>query len=182
MPQSDYVSTRMNKQRLSSKRTRQPLPPTPAVQAPAHAELVIDGTNERSYSNGDDTMTSTTSFLAPDAQYEVIQQGARYNYYSTNDDDFREAPTSYSFYTRDSADSEMSSRDYRTLRKDDEDERNNSLISSAEKLPEDDLNHEKLSSGRRTEQHQCCANNDLTSDWQNVEQLKSEDGVCPINV
>ncbi|CAD6222504.1 GSCOCG00000997001-RA-CDS [Cotesia congregata] len=158
--QSDYMPSRMAKQRLS-KRSRLPLPLLPQNQTSSHEDINLDGANERSYSNSDETMTTSGAFLAPDAQYEVIQQGAHYGYYISKENDYRDAPSSYSFYPRDPANSEIP-HEYRGIVKDED--------------------NEHIS--RRTE-HQCCTNNvtDINSEWQNVEQQSnSDDGVCPINV
>ncbi|XP_015127292.1 uncharacterized protein LOC107048579 [Diachasma alloeum] len=167
LQQKDYMASRMSKHRLS-KRNRLPLP-LPPGQASPHQEL-LDANNERNYTNGEESLGSSGAFLAPDAQYEVIQQGARYGYYSTNpEEEFREAPAGYGFY-RDEPEPEPSIRDYRSQRDDDN-----------QRQSEEDLSHEKL--GRR--EHQCCSNSvtDLDADWQSVEQkLNSDDGVCPINV
>ncbi|CAG5095924.1 Protein of unknown function [Cotesia congregata] len=177
--QSDYMPSRMAKQRLS-KRSRLPLPLLPQNQTSSHEDINLDGANERSYSNSDETMTTSGAFLAPDAQYEVIQQGAHYGYYISKENDYRDAPSSYSFYPRDPANSEIP-HEYRGIVKDEDNEHSNSL--SGVGSLDDDLSHDKVVS-RRTE-HQCCTNNvtDINSEWQNVEQQSnSDDGVCPINV
>ncbi|KAH0554156.1 hypothetical protein KQX54_008009 [Cotesia glomerata] len=177
--QSDYMPSRMAKQRLS-KRSRLPLPLLPQNQTSSHQDINLDGANERSYSNSDETMTNSGAFLAPDAQYEVIQQGAHYGYYISKENDYRDAPSSYSFYPRDPTNSEIP-HEYRGIVKDEDNEHSNSL--SGVGSLDNDLSHDKVVS-RRTE-HQCCTNNvtDINSEWQNVEQQSnSDDGVCPINV
>lgn len=187
--QQDYVSSRMCKQRLS-KRSRLPLPLPPQSQSSPHQDTSIELTNECNYSNGDETMNSSSTFLAPDAQYEIIQQSPRYGYYGPKNDDFREVTTSgYGFYSRDTTDAEILTRDYCPMGKDDDNERNISSSLNASTMSDDtELAREKITI-RRNEQHQCCQSNinnsanDVNGDWQNVEQqLKADDGICPINV
>ncbi|XP_011308086.1 uncharacterized protein [Fopius arisanus] len=165
LQQKEYMASRMSKHRLS-KRNRLPLP-LPPGQASPHQEL-LDGNNDRNYTNGEESLASSGAFLAPDAQYEVIQQGARYGFYARKpEEEFREPPAGYGFY-RDAPETDNSIREYRS--RDDDSQQS-----------QEDLGIDKL--GRR--EHQCCSNsvNDLETEWQSVEQkLKSDDGVCPINV
>ncbi|XP_023290768.1 uncharacterized protein LOC105696222 [Orussus abietinus] len=139
----DYLAAHLGKRQLS-KRSRLPLP------------LSSDGTDHPSdnYANGDEPRTSRGPFLAPDAQYEVIQQG-RYTYYSPqNGEDLQSGPATSSYFREEDPDRGRE-RDYR-------DYRNN----SEEETP------------------QCCMSDSATLDsgWQSGEQQQSDDNVRPVNV
>jgi len=86
----DYLATRLGKRQLS-KRSRLPLP-LPAD----NSDIPCDN-----YANSDEPRSARGPFLAPDAQYEVIQQG-RYSYYgSKNDEELQEGPPSSSYFRED---------------------------------------------------------------------------------
>ncbi|XP_034938810.1 uncharacterized protein [Chelonus insularis] len=181
--QTDYMQSRMSKHRLS-KRSRLPLPLLPPQQQASHQDLVLDTSNDRNYSNGDETIASAGGFLAPDAQYEVIQQSSHYGYYMSQEDEYREAPSTYAFYPRDAGDAEAPTRDYRGMIGDEENERNASMNAAGSNLDENP-SHEMIVGSRRGGDHQCCSTSnvsEINTEWKNVEQSKSEDGVCPINV
>ncbi|XP_012230949.1 uncharacterized protein [Linepithema humile] len=139
----DLLATRLGKRQLS-KRSRMPLPlPTD------HGEIPSDN-----YANSDEPRNARGPFLAPDAQYEVIQQG-RYSYYASKDDEeLQEGPTSSSYF-REDENERGRERDYRDYRN-----------SQEEETP------------------QCCLSDSTTLDsgWQSGEQQQSDDNVRPVNV
>lgn len=106
------------------------------------------------YANSDEPRNSRGPFLAPDAQYEVIQQG-RYSYYASKDDEeLQEGPAS-SGYFREDENERGRERDYRDYR-----------------------------SSQEEETPQCCLSDSTTLDsgWQSGEQPQSDDNVRPVNV
>ncbi|GAB1866947.1 hypothetical protein CAJAP_08026 [Camponotus japonicus] len=140
---ADYLATRLGKRQLS-KRSRLPLPlPTD------NGDIPVDN-----YANSDEPRNARGPFLAPDAQYEVIQQG-RYSYYASKDDEeLQEGPAS-SGYFREDENERARERDYRDYRN-----------SQEEETP------------------QCCLSDSTTPDsgWQSGEQQQSDDNVRPVNV
>ncbi|XP_011644857.1 uncharacterized protein LOC105431996 [Pogonomyrmex barbatus] len=139
----DYLATRLGKRQLS-KRSRLPLP-LPSD----NSDIPCDN-----YANSDEPRNARGPFLAPDAQYEVIQQG-RYSYYgSKEDEELQEGPTS-SNYFREDENERGRERDYRDYRN-----------SQEEETP------------------QCCLSDSTTLDsgWQSGEQQQSDDNVRPVNV
>lgn len=138
----DYSTNRL------SKRTRLPLPlssePTD-VQCDSYA-----------YASNEESRSTRGPFLAPDAQYEVIQQG-RYSYYtSKEEEEHQQVPSTSSFYREEDSDNRTArEREYR-------DYRNN----------------------QEEEPAQCCLSDATTLDsgWQSGEQQQSDDNICPVNV
>ncbi|KAL0122473.1 hypothetical protein PUN28_007300 [Cardiocondyla obscurior] len=140
----DYLASRLGKRQLS-KRSRLPLP-LPAD----NGDIPCDN-----YANSDETRSTRGPFLAPDAQYEVIQQG-RYSYYGSKDDEeMQEGPTSSNYFREDDTERERRERDYRDYR-----------------------------SNQEEETPQCCLSDSTTLDsgWQSGEQQQSDDNVRPVNV
>ncbi|XP_014470119.1 PREDICTED: uncharacterized protein LOC106742045 [Dinoponera quadriceps] len=139
----DYLAARLGKRQLS-KRSRLPLPlPADTSDIPSD-----------NYANSDEPRNSRGPFLAPDAQYEVIQQG-RYSYYASKDDEeLQEGPAS-SGYFREDENERGRERDYRDYR-----------------------------SSQEEETPQCCLSDSTTLDsgWQSGEQPQSDDNVRPVNV
>lgn len=139
----DYLASRLGKRQLS-KRSRLPLP-LPAD----NGDIPCDN-----YANGDEPRNARGPFLAPDAQYEVIQQ-SHYSYYESKDDEeLQEGPAS-SNYFREDENERGRERDYRDYRN-----------SQEEETP------------------QCCLSDSTTLDsgWQSGEQQQSDDNVRPVNV
>ncbi|XP_015591416.1 uncharacterized protein LOC107265957 [Cephus cinctus] len=139
----DYIAARLGKRQLS-KRSRLPLPlPTDSADVPSD-----------SYANSEEPRNARGPFLAPDAQYEVIQQG-RYAYYASQaDEDLQEVQASSAYFREDDNDRNRE-RDYRDYRGNPEEE-----------TP------------------QCCLSDATTLDsgWQSGEQQQSDDNVRPVNV
>lgn len=137
------MANRLAKRQLS-KRSRLPLPlPTD------NGDVASDN-----YTNGDESRNVRGPILAPDAQYEVIQQ-SRYSYYaSKNDEELQDAPTS-SGYFREDENERVRERDYRDYR-----------------------------SKQDEETPQCCLSDSPTLDsgWQSGEQQQSDDNVRSVNV
>ncbi|XP_025154078.1 uncharacterized protein LOC105192643 isoform X2 [Harpegnathos saltator] len=139
----DYLAARLGKRQLS-KRSRLPLP-LPAD----NGDIPSDN-----YANSDEPRNSRGPFLAPDAQYEVIQQG-RYSYYASKDDEeLQEGPASSGYFREDETERSRE-RDYRDYR-----------------------------SSQEEETPQCCLSDSTTLDsgWQSGEQPQSDDNVRPVNV
>jgi hypothetical protein len=139
----DYLATRLGKRQLS-KRSRMPLPlPSEGADIPSD-----------NYANSDEPRNARGPFLAPDAQYEVIQQG-RYSYYTSKDDEeLQEGPASSGYFREDENDRGRD-RDYRDYR-----------------------------NGQEEETPQCCLSDSTTLDsgWQSGEHQQSDDNVRPVNV
>lgn len=108
------------------------------------------------YANNDESRNARGPFLAPDAQYEVIQQG-RYSYYASKDDEeLQEGPAGSGYFVReDESDRPRDVRDYRDYR-----------------------------NGQEEETPQCCLSDSTTLDsgWQSGEQPQSDDNARPVNV
>ncbi|KAF7413414.1 hypothetical protein HZH68_001903 [Vespula germanica] len=139
----DYLAARLGKRQLS-KRSRLPLPlPSDGGDIPSD-----------SYANSDEPRNARGPFLAPDAQYEVIQQ-ARYSYYSPKEDEELEEEAATSSYFREEETDRPRDRDYRDYH-----------------------------SGQEEEAPQCCLSDSTTLDsgWQSAEQQQSDDNVRPVNV
>ncbi|EZA48543.1 hypothetical protein X777_13213 [Ooceraea biroi] len=139
----DYLAARLGKRQLS-KRSRLPLPlPSESADIPSD-----------NYANSDEPRNVRGPFLAPDAQYEVIQQ-SRYSYYASKDDEeLQEGPASSGYFREDEGD-RVRDRDYRDYR-----------------------------NGQEDETPQCCLSDSTTLDsgWQSGEQQQSDDNVRPVNV
>ncbi|XP_046837292.1 uncharacterized protein LOC124432394 [Vespa crabro] len=139
----DYLAARLGKRQLS-KRSRLPLPlPSDGGDIPSD-----------SYANSDEPRNVRGPFLAPDAQYEVIQQ-ARYSYYAPKEDEELEEEAATSSYFREEETDRPRDRDYRDYH-----------------------------SGQEEEAPQCCLSDSTTLDsgWQSAEQQQSDDNVRPVNV
>ncbi|KAK2580397.1 hypothetical protein KPH14_006149 [Odynerus spinipes] len=139
----DYLAARLGKRQLS-KRSRLPLPlPSDGGDIPSD-----------SYANSDEPRNARGPFLAPDAQYEVIQQG-RYSYYASKDDEELQEEAATSGYFREEESDRPRDRDYRDYR-----------------------------NGQEEETPQCCLSDSTTLDsgWQSGEQQQSDDNVRPVNV
>ncbi|XP_076649930.1 uncharacterized protein LOC143357372 [Halictus rubicundus] len=139
----DYLAARLGKRQLS-KRSRLPLPlPSDSGDIPSD-----------NYANSDEPRTARGPFLAPDAQYEVIQQG-RYSYYASKDDEQLQEGPATSGYFREEETDRARDRDYRDYR-----------------------------SSQEEETPQCCLSDSTTLDsgWQSGEQQQSDDNVRPVNV
>ncbi|XP_044009497.1 uncharacterized protein LOC122853227 isoform X2 [Aphidius gifuensis] len=168
MEQSSYTSSPIDKI-YHTKRSRLPLPLPPQQNSTCHNDVSIESTCEQNYMNSNEAMSLPEEFLAPDAQYDLIQQGNCYGYCpAKNINESRENLSNYSF-------KDISNRDFKS--KDNVYEKKSSQ-SSSEALDDNLIKQNE-------EEHQCCSNSsvDLEADWKNLEQkLKSEKGVCPINV
>lgn len=108
------------------------------------------------YANSDEPRNARGPFLAPDAQYEVIQQSRYSSYYAAkNDEELQEGPTRSSGYYREDENERGRERDYRDYR-----------------------------SSQEEETPQCCLSDSTTLDsgWQSSEQQQSDDNVRPVNV
>ncbi|XP_011053730.1 PREDICTED: uncharacterized protein LOC105145680 isoform X2 [Acromyrmex echinatior] len=138
----DYLATRLGKRQLS-KRSRLPLP-LPAD----NGDIPCDN-----YANSDEPRNARGPFLAPDAQYEVIQQG-RYSYYGSKNDEEQEGPPSSSYF-REEENERGRERDYRDYRNNQEEETPQCCLSDS---------------------------TTLDSGWQSGEQQQSDDNVRPVNV
>ncbi|XP_012054077.1 PREDICTED: uncharacterized protein LOC105617110 [Atta cephalotes] len=138
----DYLATRLGKRQLS-KRSRLPLP-LPAD----NGDIPCDN-----YANSDEPRSARGPFLAPDAQYEVIQQG-RYSYYGSKNDEEQEGPPSSSYF-REEENERGRERDYRDYRNNQEEETPQCCLSDS---------------------------TTLDSGWQSGEQQQSDDNVRPVNV
>ncbi|XP_076285176.1 uncharacterized protein LOC143211408 [Lasioglossum baleicum] len=139
----DYLAARLGKRQLS-KRSRLPLPlPSDSGDIPSD-----------NYANSDEPRNARGPFLAPDAQYEVIQQG-RYSYYASKDDEQLQEGPATSGYFREEETDRARDRDYRDYR-----------------------------SSQEEETPQCCLSDSTTLDsgWQSGEQQQSDDNVRPVNV
>ncbi|XP_017893511.1 uncharacterized protein LOC108633059 [Ceratina calcarata] len=139
----DYLAARLGKRQLS-KRSRMPLPlPSDNGDIPSD-----------SYANSDEPRSTRGPFLAPDAQYEVIQQ-SRYSYYTSKDDEQLQEGPATSGYFREEDPDRSRERDYRDYR-----------------------------SSQEEETPQCCLSDSTTLDsgWQSGEQQQSDDNVRPVNV
>ncbi|XP_053995464.1 uncharacterized protein LOC128885438 [Hylaeus anthracinus] len=139
----DYLAARLGKRQLS-KRSRLPLPlPSESGDIPSD-----------NYANSDEPRNARGPFLAPDAQYEVIQQG-RYSYYPAKDDEQLQEGPATSGYFREEETDRGRERDYRDYR-----------------------------SSQEEETPQCCLSDSTTLDsgWQSGEQQQSDDNVRPVNV
>ncbi|XP_015185259.1 PREDICTED: uncharacterized protein LOC107071078 isoform X4 [Polistes dominula] len=139
----DYLAARLGKRQLS-KRSRLPLPlPSDGGDIPSD-----------SYANSDEPRNTRGPFLAPDAQYEVIQQ-ARYTYYAPKEDEELDEEAATSSYFREEDTDRPRERDYRDYH-----------------------------SGQEEETPQCCLSDSTTLDsgWQSGEQQQSDDNVRPVNV
>ncbi|XP_076241179.1 uncharacterized protein LOC143183516 [Calliopsis andreniformis] len=139
----DYLAARLGKRQLS-KRSRLPLPlPSDTGDMPSD-----------NYANSDEPRGARGPFLAPDAQYEVIQQG-RYSYYTSKDDEQLQEGPATSGYFREEETDRGRERDYRDYR-----------------------------SSQEEETPQCCLSDSTTLDsgWQSGEQQQSDDNVRPVNV
>ncbi|XP_066594793.1 uncharacterized protein [Prorops nasuta] len=141
----EYLTNRVSKRQLS-KRSRLPLPlPKEGV-----ASVPSD-----SYANGEEPRSARGPFLAPDAQYEVIQQ-RQYAYYTPKEsaEELQEGPTT-SNYFREEEQPERP-RDYR----------------------------DRSIQEEETPQMQCCLSDSTTLDsgWQSGEQQQSDDSTRPVNV
>ncbi|XP_012349497.1 uncharacterized protein LOC100863156 [Apis florea] len=137
----DYLAARLGKRQLS-KRSRMPLP------------LPSDGGDIPSdnYANSDEPRSARGPFLAPDAQYEVIQQG-RYSYYAAKDDEqLQEGAATSGYFREEEAERGREYRDYRS--------------SQEEETPQCCLSDSTT----------------LDSGWQSGEQQQSDDNVRPVNV
>ncbi|XP_060824050.1 uncharacterized protein LOC132911451 [Bombus pascuorum] len=137
----DYLAARLGKRQLS-KRSRMPLP------------LPSDGGDIPSdnYANSDEPRSARGPFLAPDAQYEVIQQG-RYSYYTSKDDEqLQEGPATSGYFREEETERGRDYRDYRS--------------SQEEETPQCCLSDSTT----------------LDSGWQSGEQQQSDDNVRPVNV
>lgn len=137
------MAARLGKRQLS-KRSRMPLP------------LPSDGGDIPSdnYANSDEPRSARGPYLAPDAQYEVIQQG-RYSYYAASKDDeqLQEGPATSGYFREEEAERGRDYRDYR-------------------------------GGQQEEETPQCCLSDSTTLDsgWQSGEQQQSDDNVRPVNV
>ncbi|XP_029050357.2 uncharacterized protein LOC114879532 isoform X1 [Osmia bicornis bicornis] len=139
----DYLAARLGKRQLS-KRSRMPLPlPSDSGDIPSD-----------NYANNDEPRSARGPFLAPDAQYEVIQQG-RYSYYASKEDEQLQEGPATSGYFREEEGERGRERDYRDYR-----------------------------SSQEEETPQCCLSDSTTLDsgWQSGEQQQSDDNVRPVNV
>lgn len=113
-----------------------------------------------SYSNTDESRNARGPYLAPDAQYEVIQQG-RYAYYSSKaDEEHKEGPTTSAYFREEDTERER------------ERERNR------------EREYRDYRSSQEEETPQCCSSDSTTLDsgWQSGEQQHSDDNVRPVNV
>ncbi|XP_015428587.1 PREDICTED: uncharacterized protein LOC107185429 [Dufourea novaeangliae] len=137
----DYLAARLGKRQLS-KRSRLPLPlPSEGGDIPSD-----------NYANSDEPRSGRGPFLAPDAQYEVIQQG-RYSYYASKDDEqLPEGPATSGYFREEETDRGREYRDYRS--------------SQEEETPQCCLSDSTT----------------LDSGWQSGEQQQSDDNVRPVNV
>ncbi|KAK9302150.1 hypothetical protein QLX08_005753 [Tetragonisca angustula] len=137
----DYLAARLGKRQLS-KRSRMPLPlPSDNGDIPSD-----------NYANSDEPRSARGPFLAPDAQYEVIQQG-RYSYYTSKDDEqLQEGPATSGYFREDENERGRDYRDYRS--------------SQEEETPQCCLSDSTT----------------LDSGWQSGEQQQSDDNVRPVNV
>lgn len=169
--QSDYVSSRVNKLRLSS---RLPLPLPPQNSTSSHHDSTLDSSCEQNYMNREE------AFLAPDAQYEMIQQDTCYGCCPTKlEENVHDTPVNYSFY-RNTDNQKIPNRESPLKLMDDEQEIN-LYLSSPEKMNEDLL--QKNQNEKKENKSYSNSSTDPEVDWQNMEQqFKSDDGVCPINV
>lgn len=106
------------------------------------------------YANSDEPRSARGPYLAPDAQYEVIQQG-RYSYYAASKDDeqLQEGPATSGYFREEEAERGRDYRDYR-------------------------------GGQQEEETPQCCLSDSTTLDsgWQSGEQQQSDDNVRPVNV
>ncbi|XP_046610446.1 uncharacterized protein LOC124300406 [Neodiprion virginianus] len=145
----DYLAARLGKRQLS-KRSRLPLP------LPAEGGDTVSD----SYANSDEPRNVRGPFLAPDAQYEVIQQG-RYAYYTPQgvDEGNPESPTASGYFRED-----------QFIHGEDPEK--------ARSLDPRDREY------REEETPQCCLSDATTLDsgWQSGEQPQSDDSVRPVNV
>lgn len=138
----DYLAARLGKRQLS-KRSRMPLP------------LPSDGGDIPSdnYANSDEPRSARGPFLAPDAQYEVIQQG-RYSYYAAKDEEqLQEGAATSGYFREEEAERGREYRDYRSSQQEEE-----------------------------TPQCCLSDSTTLDSGWQSGEQQQSDDNVRPVNV
>lgn len=137
----------MGKRQLS-KRSRLPLP------------LPADGADppSDSYANSDEPRNVRGPFLAPDAQYEVIQQG-RYAYYTPQVDENNPESPNASGYFRE--------------------EQFSHVVDDTERVRTD-----REREYREEETPQCCLSDATTLDsgWQSGDQPQSDDSVRPVNV
>lgn len=169
MEQSSYTSSPIDRI-YHSKRSRLPLP-LPPQNSTRHNDVSIESTCEQNYMNSNEAMSLPEEFLAPDAQYDTIQQGNCYGYYpAKNINGSQENLSNYSF-------KDISNRDFKLKTKDDV------YKSKSSQLSNETLDDNLLKENE--EEHQCCSNSsvDLEADWKNLEQkIKSEKGVCPLNI
>lgn len=163
----DYLTTRLGKRQLS-KRSRHPLPlPPDGVVGVGVVDLP---SNSYSNTTSEESRNARGPYLAPDAQYEVIQQG-RYAYYSSKvDEEHKETPTTSAYFRENDI------------------ERERDRDRNREREYRDYINN------KEEESPQCCLSDSTTLDsgWQSAEQHQqhqqqqqqphSDDNVRPVNV